>query len=782
MIIKKWTFLGMVLTALILLTVLIVWASPPERRSDHQGPGQQETLGTAFTYQGRLKSSGTPVNETCSMAFRLYDQGGTGGNQVGSAITTSVAISDGLFTVNLDFGSGAFTGDARWLGIRVSCPGDGGYTDLGRQGLTAIPYALYTSSAPWSGLTNVPAGFADGIDNDTTYTAGMGITLTGTEFGVDPATVALSTHTHLGGDITSAVPTATLALSATQASWGGLSGVPAGFADEVDDVGQMDVRVGEGLTRTISGETITLTVTFSGTGSASTVARSDHAHIGDDITSAVPTATLALSATQTSWNGLTDVPTGFADDIDNDTTYSVGAGLVMTGTEISADFSAVAFSTHTHVCVQQEALIPTSSAADWEFFTIGSDTYLAVANRYNGSTYNINSKIYRWNGTSFTETQSIPTNGAADWEFFTIGSDTYLAVANSYNGSTWSIDSKVYRWNGTVFTETQPILTHNALDWESFTIGSDTYLAVANGYKLGDGYNTDSKIYRWNGTSFTETQSIPTNSAVDWESFILDGDTYLVVANNYTGSTHNIDSKIYRWNGTIFVEFQSIPTNGAYDWEFFTIGGNDYLAVANGYESGVGYDIDSKIYRWNGTNFVEFQSIPTFGAHDWEFFTIGSDTYLALANERDDSTHNIDSKVYRWNGTSFAEFQSIPTSGVWDWESFTIGSDAYLVVANRYDDSTFSIDSVLYRLQSCCGSSCLWGKNSLDAYYGIGHVGIGTTTPQSALQVEGYVQLDTLTAAPPAADCDEASERGRVKVDIVNSLLFICTNSGWVSK
>ncbi|KHD10964.1 hypothetical protein PN36_32440 [Candidatus Thiomargarita nelsonii] len=33
-----------------------------------------------------------------------------------------------------------------------------------------------------------------------------------------------------------------------------------------------------------------------------------------------------------------------------------------------------------------------------------------------------------------------------------------------------------------------------------------------------------------------------------------------------------------------------------------------------------------------GFEFEEFQSIPTHGATDWEFFTIGSDHYLALAN------------------------------------------------------------------------------------------------------------------------------------------------------
>lgn len=90
----------------------------------------------------------------------------------------------------------------------------------------------------------------------------------------------------------------------------------------------------------------------------------------------------------------------------------------------------------------------THGATAWENFTIEGDTYLAVANFNNGSLYNIDSKIYKWNGTSFNEIQSVPTSGAADFESFMIGEKTYLAVANHYNGSTYNIDSKIYIWNG----------------------------------------------------------------------------------------------------------------------------------------------------------------------------------------------------------------------------------------------------------------------------------------------------------------------------------------------
>ncbi len=107
-----------------------------------QSGGEVELpVGSQFTYQGQLKKDGRPFSATCTMAFRLYDDA-TAGNLRG-AITTTVAIADGLFTVPLDFGPYAFRGSARWLEIAVACPGDPGFFTLApRQALTAVPYAL----------------------------------------------------------------------------------------------------------------------------------------------------------------------------------------------------------------------------------------------------------------------------------------------------------------------------------------------------------------------------------------------------------------------------------------------------------------------------------------------------------------------------------------------------------------------------------------------------------------------------------------------------------------
>jgi hypothetical protein len=97
---------------------------------------------TAFTYQGRLANAGQPANASYDMTFALFNAV-TGGSQVGITITvTAIGVTNGLFTVGLDFG-GNFPGADRWLEIGVRLAGGGAFTTLSpRQKFTATPYAI----------------------------------------------------------------------------------------------------------------------------------------------------------------------------------------------------------------------------------------------------------------------------------------------------------------------------------------------------------------------------------------------------------------------------------------------------------------------------------------------------------------------------------------------------------------------------------------------------------------------------------------------------------------
>ena len=369
--------------------------------------------------------------------------------------------------------------------------------------------------------------------------------------------------------------------------------------------------------------------------------------------------------------------------------------------------------------------ISTNGAMDWEFFTIGSTSYLAVANYYNSD-----SNIYRFDetqspGSQFVQQQQISTNGAWDWEFFLIGDTSYLAVANYYNGNTYNIPSDIYRFDetqppGSQFVLVQQISTIGAQDWEFFAIGDTSYLAVANSFD-GNSHNIPSNIYRFDetqpaGSQFVLVEQISTNGAVDWEFFTIGDISFLAVANWYNDNSYNIPSNIYRVDetqppGTQFVLVQQIYTIGAYDWEFFTIGNSSYLAVAN-YQNGNTFIIPSNIYRFDetqppGSQFVLVQQISTNGARDWEFFTIGNSNYLAVANWFNGNTFIIPSNIYRVDetqppGSQFALVQQIPTNGATDWEYFTIGNTSYLAIANEFNGNSHNIPSNIYGLVHMC--------------------------------------------------------------------------------
>jgi formylglycine-generating enzyme required for sulfatase activity len=97
--------------------------------------------GTAFTYQGRLLDNGQPATGLYNLSFRLYDDAVSGAPQ-GDKFSSTTAVSNGLFTVALDFGD-QFSGRDRWLEISVRTNGSGAFTTLtSRQQITATPYAV----------------------------------------------------------------------------------------------------------------------------------------------------------------------------------------------------------------------------------------------------------------------------------------------------------------------------------------------------------------------------------------------------------------------------------------------------------------------------------------------------------------------------------------------------------------------------------------------------------------------------------------------------------------
>ena len=122
--------------------------------------------GTAFTYQGRLQNNGSPASGTYNLTFSLFNTNTSGVSIAGPVTNNAVVVTNGLFTVLIDFGPGAFTGQTNWLEIAVETNGVNTFTTLTpRQQLTPTPYAIYAESA--SGLSGtLSASQLTSVGND----------------------------------------------------------------------------------------------------------------------------------------------------------------------------------------------------------------------------------------------------------------------------------------------------------------------------------------------------------------------------------------------------------------------------------------------------------------------------------------------------------------------------------------------------------------------------------------------------------------------------------------
>jgi hypothetical protein len=140
-------------------------------------PAFAQPLTTAFTYQGELTDGAAPANGTYDLRFALYDSE-SGGNQIGPLLCVDdLAITNGRFTVQLDFGS-VFDGQQRYLEIMVradagwNCDNSSGFTTLSpRMSLTAAPVASFALAAASSTTLNgQPATFYTNASNLTSGT------------------------------------------------------------------------------------------------------------------------------------------------------------------------------------------------------------------------------------------------------------------------------------------------------------------------------------------------------------------------------------------------------------------------------------------------------------------------------------------------------------------------------------------------------------------------------------------------------------------------------------
>ena len=128
--------------------IIVGWLALAALATFHLQPSTACAQGTGFTYQGQLENNGSPASGIYNLTFSLFNTNASGVAIAGTVTNNAIAVANGLFTVLIDFGPGAFVGATNWLEIAVQTNGANSFNTLTpRQQLTPAPYAVYAESA-----------------------------------------------------------------------------------------------------------------------------------------------------------------------------------------------------------------------------------------------------------------------------------------------------------------------------------------------------------------------------------------------------------------------------------------------------------------------------------------------------------------------------------------------------------------------------------------------------------------------------------------------------------
>lgn len=244
------------------------------------------------------------------------------------------------------------------------------------------------------------------------------------------------------------------------------------------------------------------------------------------------------------------------------------------------------------------------------------------------------------------------------------------------------------------------VATQGGVNMEVFEMGGSTYLAAANFHLPKAGFVIDSLIYKMNPATekFELLQKLLTAGCRSITYFSDRGNSYLVAANHYDGKTYVLDSVIYKWNGSRFLNYTKVKTEGASATQFFRIGGESFLVFAN-YRNITSVSVFSVVYKWTGRTLDVFQKLQTHGAVDCKFYRTKAGQILLVFASYYQATkeYNTKSIVYKWDGNRFVVAQNLEVSAAMGVDLFESKDGLFLALASHRTANSWHSHSTIFR-------------------------------------------------------------------------------------
>jgi hypothetical protein len=225
---------------------------------------------------------------------------------------------------------------------------------------------------------------------------------------------------------------------------------------------------------------------------------------------------------------------------------------------------------------------------------------------------------------------------------------------------------------------------------ETFDDGSGPAL-YAGGY-LSSAGGVDGTLFRWDGVAWSALRNFPDSRV--WDFAVFDpgtGPALYAVENIYVPALQHLESRLLRWNGTDWTVEHVQPYAGFYSLGTFDDGSGPALYVGGRFANVAGVPGTKEIARWNGSAWSAVGGgIPNGSTLVWSQlpFDDGSGPALYVGtNTGITSGSAFDRHIARWNGSTWSAVGVGFDGPVYELTTFDFGSGPALVAGGNFFQS-----------------------------------------------------------------------------------------------
>jgi uncharacterized protein YjdB len=343
-------------------------------------------------------------------------------------------------------------------------------------------------------------------------------------------------------------------------------------------------------------------------------------------------------------------------------------------------------------------------------------------------------------GTQVNEYSGLSVSMSADGTIIAIGSQLYDKAGGTTNANTDEGRTRIYKYNGTSWSQLGLDVSGTQVNEQSGTsvsLSADG-MTVAIGSYYYDTALTDvgrTRIYRYNGSVWAQLGSdISGNQAFENSGYSVslsaDGTTVAIGSRTYnvTGADEG-RTRIYRYNGTSWgqlgLDISGTQVNEQSGWSVSLSADGTTVAMGARYYDTALADVGrTRVYRYNsttsswgqlgldisGTQASENSGYSVSLSADGTIVAIGSYVYSVTGTNAEGRT-----RIYRYNGTSWGQLGldiSGSQAGEYSGTSVSLSADGTIVAIGSYSYDTTVADVGRTRIYRYNGTS--WGQLGLD--------------------------------------------------------------------